>query len=454
MTGAEGAAPTVPPRRVSGAVLASVGAGVVPRLGIEHIVVGRKAEVEALLGDLEIVQSGGSGFRVVSGRYGAGKSFLLQLMSNYALSRNFAVVSADLSPERRLTGGRGQGLATYRELVRNLSTRTRPEGGALSAVLEKWLSSVQQSVVASGISTSDGAFADEVARRVHAAAVEMHDLVHGFDFAEVVVAYARGHRDGNDALKSAALKWLRGEYDSKVQAREDLGVRSVVDDDTWYDHVKLLAAFVRLVGFSGLVVVLDEAVNLSKITQPQARANNYEKLLTILNDTLQGRAVGVQVVLGATPEMIEDERRGLYSYDALRSRLTGSRYARAGLQDLAGPVIRLPTLTPEEVFGLLRRLRTLHAGHHGTPEQPGDEEVQAFMEQALSRLGAQGFLTPRDVIRDFVGVLDLVVQNPGETFSSVTQSGSWTPTQSHPVEEARKAEGLMLDGDFATFDLD
>ncbi|GMA15889.1 biotin carboxylase [Deinococcus metallilatus] len=443
------------PRRVSTAVLNSLSAGVVPRVGIEHIVVGRKAEIEALLGDLANVAEGGAGFRIISGRYGAGKSFLLQLLRNYAMNRGFVVADVDLSPERRLTGGRGQGLATYRELTRNLSTRVRPDGGALPAMLEKWISGVQGQVVAGGTAPTDPGFGSAVEARIHEAVGELEGLVHGFDFASVISAYWRGYQVGNDELKNAALKWLRGEYSTKTEAREALGVRVIIDDDTWYDYVKLLAQFVRALGYAGLVVVIDEAVNLYKIVQGVSRSANYEKLLTMLNDTLQGRASYLQLLVGATPQMVEDTRRGLYSYDALRTRLEQSRFAREGLQDYAGPVLRLETLTNEEVFTLLTTLRRLHALHHGYTPSITDDELVEFMNEVLGRLGANAFLTPRDVTRDFVSVLNLLRQNPDQTFLGLVRGPDFVPSKTDVLAQARHEEEMPVpeSAEFAAFDL-
>lgn len=443
------------PKRITTALFTSLGTGVVPRVGIEHIVVGRKPEIEALLTDLKNVSEGGAGFRIVSGRYGAGKSFLLQLLRNYAMNRNFAVADADLSPERRLTGGRGQGQATYRELTRNLSTRVRQDGGALPAMLEKWISGVQQQVVADGISPTDPAFGSAVQARIHEAVNDLEGLVHGFDFASVISAYWRGHQVGNDELKNAALKWLRGEYATKTEAREALGVRVIIDDDSWYDYLKLLAQFVKAIGYAGLVVMIDEAVNLYKITQSVSRNANYEKLLTMLNDTLQGRAQYLQIVLGATPQLVEDPRRGLFSYDALRTRLEQSRFVRAGLQDTAGPVLRLETLTHEEVFTLLHTLRRLHALHHGYAPVIPDEHLVEFMNEVLGRLGASDFLTPRDVTRDFVSVLDLLRQNPGETFLGLVKGPDFVPLRTDVLAEARREEETPApsSAEFAAFDL-
>lgn len=443
------------PKRVTAALFNSLGAGVVPRLGIENIVVGRKREIEALLSDLENVQQGGAAFRIISGRYGAGKSFLLQLLRSYAMSRNFVVTDADLSPERRLTGSRGQGLATYRELTRNLSTRVRQDGGALSAMLEKWISQLQQQVIASGRPAGDPGFGAAVEARIHEAVSELEGLVHGFDFAIVISAYWRGYQAGDDTLKNAALKWLRGEYSTKSEAREALGVRVIVDDDSWYDYLKLLAQFVHVIGYAGLIVVIDEAVNLYKVTQSVSRNANYEKLLTMLNDTLQGKAAHLQLLFGATPQMVEDTRRGLYSYEALKSRLEQSRFAQAGLQDYSGPVLRLDTLTSEEVLALLHTLRDLHAQHHGYPVAVTDPELIAFMNEVLGRLGAAEFLTPRDVTRDFVTVLNLLRQNPGLTFLDLVKSESFQPTQTDVLAQARSEDEAPLPGSasFADFDL-
>lgn len=443
------------PRRVTTALFNALTAGVVPRTGIEHIVVGRKTQIEALLGDLDNVSEGGAGFRVIAGRYGAGKSFLLQLLRNYAMNRNFVVADVDLSPERRLTGSRGQGLGTYRELTRNLSTRVRQDGGALSAILEKWISGLQQEVISTGLTPSDPQFTSAVETRIHEAVSDLEGLVHGFDFASVISAYWRGYRTDNDELKNAALKWLRGEYSTRTEARDALGVRVIIDDDTWYDYVKLLATFVTAIGYAGLVIVIDEAVNLYKITQTVSRSANYEKLLTMLNDTLQGRASHLQILIGATPQMVEDPRRGLFSYDALRTRLEQSRFVRDGLTDSTSPVLNLDTLTNEEVFALLHTLRRLHGLHHGYEPTVTDDDLVAFMQEVLGRLGAAGFLTPRDVTRDFVTLLNLLRQNPDQTFLGLVQGPNFQPTISDPLAQARSEDELPTPGttEFATFDL-
>jgi ABC-type uncharacterized transport system ATPase subunit len=133
-------------KRVSTALINSLGAGVVPRIGLEYIAVGREKEVAAILQDIENITEGGAAFRFVVGRYGSGKSFMLQLIRNHAMERGFVVADADLSPERRLVGSNGQGVATYRELMQNISTKFRPDGGALASILEAWINSIQNQV--------------------------------------------------------------------------------------------------------------------------------------------------------------------------------------------------------------------------------------------------------------------------------------------------------------------
>ena len=363
-----------------------------------------------MLNDLDtVVADGGASFRLILGRYGSGKSFLCQLIRNYALQRNFVVADADLSPDRRLTGAQGQGLALYRELLNNMATKTRPDGNAFAALLERWISDVQSQVVQQDqVPASSPRFADAVERRIHAAIGNMEGMVHGFDFGTVLNAYWRAHLAGDDARKTAAMRWLRGEYTTKTEAREALGVRVIIDDSAWYDYIKILAHFVKDVGYRGLVIFIDEAVNLYKISNKASRNNNYERLLTIFNDTLQGKAQYLGVVVGATPQMVEDPNRGLYSYEALRSRLVESRFVRSGMRDLSGPMVRLEVLSPTEIYVLLQRLRELHGMQYGYTPRVTDAQIQSFMTEVVNRLGADQLLTPREVIRDYVTVLNLL----------------------------------------------
>lgn len=418
------------PKRVSTALLNSLSAGVVPRVGLEHVAVGRKQEIEALLRDLDNVADGGAAYRFIIGRYGSGKSFMLQLLRNYAMDRDFVVADVDLSPERRLAGSKGQGRNTYRELMRNLSTRTRPDGGALPLVLERWISGVQAQVVKdSGLRPTDQAIGDLVEVRIIEVINEMEGMVHGFDFASVLAAYWRGHRLGEDYLKDSALRWLRGEFATKTEARNSLGVRVIVDDDGWYDYLKLLARFVVSIGYKGLLVLIDEAVNLYKITHTAAREGNYHKLLAMFNDTMQGKAEHLGILMGGTPRFLEDQRRGLYSYEALRSRLAASRFEQNGLRDMAGPVIRLQTLTHEEIYVLLTRLQAVHSSHYAYERQFAPFELQDFMQQVANRLGADALLTPREIVRDFISALNILQQNPAMTLSQLIHGGDFQPSQ-------------------------
>jgi len=412
------------PKRVTTALLQSLAAGVVPRNGLEHIAVGRTSEISALLSDLDdVVADGGASFRLISGRYGSGKSFMGQLIRNYALQRNFVVADADLSPERRLTGSKGEGLNLYRELLNNMSTRTRPDGNAFAAILERWISDLQTEVIQQdSLSPTDPGFGKAVELRIRAAIDRMEGLVHGFDFATVINAYWQGHLAADEQLQGAALRWLRGEYALKTEAREALGVRVIIDDASWYDYVKLLANFVQQIGYKGLILFLDEAVNLYKISHTVSRHNNYERLLTLFNDTLQGKASYLGIIIGTTPQMVEDTKRGLFSYEALRTRLEESRYARDGLRDLSGPLLRLDVLESAEIFLLLKNLRTLHGIHHKYEPAIDDQQIQGFMNEILTRLGAEQMLTPREVVRDFIAVLNILQQNPEITFENLVSS--------------------------------
>ncbi|MDD6694137.1 MAG: ATP-binding protein [Olsenella sp.] len=401
------------PKRIASVIVNSLKGGVVPRVGLPYITVGREREIGALLHDLDLVADGGASFRFLVGRYGSGKSFLLQTIRNHAMGKDFVVCDADLSPERRLQGGSGQGLATYRELVRNLSTKTRPEGGALNLILDRWISNVEgQVTVGEGLHPEDDGFAEAVERKILECVRSLEELVHGYDFARLLTRYWRAHLEGDDETKSLVTKWFRGEYRTKSEARRELGVNIVIGDDDWYDYLKIFAAFFRGAGYKGLIVLIDELVNLYKIPNAISRQYNYEKILTMYNDTLQGKAHYLGIIMGGTPQSIEDRRRGLYSYEALRSRLTQGRFASDGLVDLLAPVIHLQPLTYEELLVLTEKLADIHAGLFGYQRTITEDELVQFLQAEYGRVGADTHLTPREVIRDFVEMLDILSQNP------------------------------------------
>ncbi|MBQ3454634.1 MAG: ATP-binding protein, partial [Thermoguttaceae bacterium] len=310
------------PKRIAQTVLNSLKGGVVPRIGLPYITVGRKSEIEALLRDVEIISEGGASCRFIVGRYGSGKSFLLQTIRGYVMDRGFIVADADLSPERRLHGTKGQGLATYRELISNLSTKTKPEGGALTLILDRWISAVQNEAMREiGLSPDDPALAAASDKKIFAVTASVSELVHGFEFAKLLSAYYRAYTGGDDETKAKVVRWFRGEYATKSEAKEALGVNITITDDNWYDYLKLFATFFRLAGYTGLFIMIDELVNIYKIPHSVTRQYNYEKILTLYNDTLQGKARYLGILMGATPQALEDRRRGIYSYEALRSRL-------------------------------------------------------------------------------------------------------------------------------------
>lgn len=392
------------------AVIQSLRAGVVPRIGQHLIQVGRTREIETLISDIDRVADGGSGFRLVIGEYGAGKTFFLNLVRAVAMEKKLVVASADLNPDRRLHASGGQARSLYAELMRNLATRTKPEGGALSGIVEKFIATAKSEATTSGQST------EMVIRHKLA---HLTELVNGYDFADVIAAYWRGFEQDNEQLKSDAIRWLRGEFSTKTDARLALGVRAIVDDAAVYDQLKLMARFVRLAGFGGLLINLDELVNLYKLANTQARNANYEQILRILNDSLQGTAVGLGFILGGTPDFLMDTRRGLYSYPALQSRLAQNTFAANGLVDFSGPVVRLSSLMPEEFFVLLQKIRHVYAA--GKPEKYllPDTGIESFMAHCAKRIGDSYFRTPRTTITAFINLLAVLEQNPEATWQTL-----------------------------------
>lgn len=392
------------------ALIQSLRAGVVPRVGQHLIQVGRSKELESMLNDIDRISDGGSCFRFVIGEYGAGKTFFLNLVRSMAMERKLVTMHADLNPDRRLHASGGQARSLYAELTRNLSTRTKPDGGALISIVEKFIT------IAIGEAREQNL---DVAKVIHTKLEEFHEMVNGFDFAEVITAYYQGYDTGNDKLKEDAIRWLRGEFTTKTDVKAALGVRTYVDDASVYDQLKLLSKFVRLAGYSGIMICLDEMVNLYKIANTSARNSNYEQILRMLNDTLQGASEGIGFILGGTPEFLMDTRRGLYSYSALQSRLAENTYVKGGLVDYTGPVLKLASLTPEEMYVLLQKIKNVYAYGDSDKELVPDDAISAFMTQCSSKLGDKYFRTPRNTITAFVNLLAVIDQNKDVTWESL-----------------------------------
>jgi len=384
------------------AVLQSLRAGVVPRRGQHLIQVGRSREIKAVIHDLERVADGGTMFRLVIGEYGAGKTFFLNLIRSLALEKKLVTAHADLTPERRLYATAGQARSLFAELMKNLATRTKPEGGALAGLVERFIVHTEEE--ANSRDEKPQVLIQEKLRH-------LCDLVNGYDFASVIAAYYRGFATGEDQLKTDAVRWLRGEFTSKTAARAALGVRTIIDDAVFYDQLKLLTRFVRLTGYGGLVVCVDEMVNLYRMPNTQARNTNYEQILRMLNDSLQGTSEGLGIVLSGTPEFLTDARKGLYSYPALQGRLTENTFAKNGLVDFTHPVLRLSSLTQEEFLVLLQKLR--HVFAYGNPDKYllDDSGLLAFMNHCHQRIGDAYFRTPRTTITAFLNLLSVLEQN-------------------------------------------
>ncbi len=394
------------------ALIQALRAGVVPNVGQHLIQVGRSNEIESLLKDLERVAVGGTTFRLIIGEYGSGKTFFLNLIRSIGLEKKLVATSADLNPDRRLHGSGGQARSLYAELAKNLSTKSKPEGGALAGIVEKFI------YTSEGEARTKNVGANVV---IHERLERLSEMVNGYDFAYVIETYWKASRDNNQDLKANAIRWLRGEYTTKTDARNALGVRTFVDDASFYDQLKLMSLFVRLSGFTGLLVCLDEMVNLYKLSSRQARESNYEQILRMLNDTLQGNVDGLGFLLGGTPEFLNDTRRGLFSYSALQSRLAENMFAKsAGVIDFNHPVLKLSSLTPEDFFVLLGKIQTVYVyGDEARSLIPEDGQ-KAFMDHCYQRIGEAYFRTPRTTITSWVNLLSVIEQNPSLDWQQLT----------------------------------
>jgi hypothetical protein len=427
------------------AIIQSLSTGVTPRVGIQHIQVGRINEIKALFKDIERIASGGSAFRLIIGDYGSGKTFFLSVVRSVALEHKLVTVNADLSPDRRIHASAGQARNLYSELMRNLSTRTKPDGNALTSIVERFVTLARQEADDSG---------KDVSSVIHQKLAELSELVGGYDFAKVIDAYWRGYEHDDEQLKSNAIRWLRAEYTTKTDAKKDLDVRTIISDSSFYDSLKLMSLFVRQAGFAGLLVNLDELVNLYKLNSTQARVANYEQILRILNDCLQGSANHLGFLLGGTPDFLLDSRRGLFSYDALKSRLAQNSFAqKAGVIDYNSPTLHLASLTPEELYLLLKNLRHVYALGDPANYLVPDEALHAFLNHCNKVVGESYFRTPRNTIKAFLDLLSVLEQAPHLTWTSLIDGLAIEEDLPTDMPEIFDENPSSADDDLATFKL-
>ncbi len=375
------------------------------------------------------------------GRYGSGKSFLLQTIRTHVMDRGFVVIDADLSPERRLMGTKGQGLATYKELIQNMSTKTKPDGQALPLILEKWISGIKTQVMQEiGENADEKEFSKKVKSKIFENISSLEGMVHGFDFAKVINMYYEAYEESDDEKKSKVLKWFRGEYSTKTEAKNELGINIIITDDNWYEYVKLFAIFLVNAGYKGMLMLIDELVNLYRIPTSVTRQYNYEKILMMYNDTLQGKAKYLGIIMGGTPQCVEDTRKGIFSYDALRSRLTEGKFASEDIVNLLSPIIRLKRLTPDEMFILTEKLRDIHSDLHEYKSELTQDDLMQFIKIEYERVGANTNITPREVIRDFIELLDILYQNPNKTFADIIGNEKFEFAKGDNTEEEENRE--------------
>ena len=402
-------------RATAATVLNSLKGGVVPRTGLEYITVGRKNEIQALLQDVSIIEQGGAAVRFIEGKYGSGKTFLMHALRNHVMEKNFVVTDVELSVDKRLVGNKGQGLATYKELITNLATHACPDNGALQLILDKWISALENEVVQfEGLVPGHEVFDVRVSQKIYKITSSMEERVNGFDFGKVLASYYKGHRTGDVELQKKALRWLRGEYKTRTEAKTDLGVNLIISDENWYDFVKLFADFVVKAGYTGLYVCMDELATLYEIPSRVGREYNYNKLLSIYNDALQGKASHLGIIISVTKEAMEDSVRGVFSFGPLKSRLEDTDFAgkgAAGLRDMASPVIKLSMLNPGEMYVLLEKLAGMHGTLYGYSPKLEHDDYIYFLKQQYNKAAEGEETTARDMIRNYITLLNLIQQN-------------------------------------------
>lgn len=394
-------------------IIQSLKTGVVPRLGLQHIQVGRSEELKSFINDIATISEGGTSFRFVIGEYGSGKTFFLSLVRSIALQKGLVTMNADLSPTKRLHGTDGHARVLLSELISSISTRTKQDGNALPNILEKFISKARTEAENSH---------REVATIIYKQLIDLNEYPGGYTFAQVVNKYWTAYESGDDALKDCVLRWLKAEYTTKTDCLRDLGVREFINDASFFNTLKLYSILVQKAGYGGLMICLDEMVNLYKISNSVSRKANYEEILNILNNTLQGTLSHIGFIMSGTPEFLTDGNRGLYSYEALKSRLAENSFSKSlGLTDYNSTVLRLANLTKEELYLLLMNLRNVFAGGDTSKYLVPNDALLAYLNHCANKIGDSYYRTPRNTIKGFLDLLSMLEQYPSLKWSDMIE---------------------------------
>lgn len=394
-------------------IIQSLRSGVVPRLGLQHIQIGRSDELKSFISNITTIANGGTSFRLVIGEYGSGKTFFLSLIRSIALQQGLVTMNADLSPTKRLHGTDGQARLLLSELIASLSTRTKQDGNALQNILEKFITMAR---------TEAEQHQRNVISVIHEQLSELNEYPGGYAFAQVIKKYWEAYEEGNNILKDCALRWLKAEYTTKTDSLRDVGVREFIDDSSLFNTLKLYSILIQKAGYKGLLICMDEMVNLYKISNSVSRKANYEEILNILNNTLQGTLTNIGFIMSGTPEFLTDGNRGLYSYEALKSRLAENSFSKKlGLVDYNSTVLRLSNLTKEELYLLLKNLRNVFAGGDESKYLVPDEALLAYLNHCANKIGDSYFRTPRNTIKGFLDLLSMLEQYPDLQWSDMIE---------------------------------
>jgi len=403
------------------AIIDSLKAGVVPRIGLQHIQVGRSLEITELIKDFDEIKNGASKIRFIIGEYGSGKSFFLTLATGISHEYNFVSTKIDITTEKVLYSRDKRSQSLYTELVKNFSVKVRQNGEALKSIIESWI--VNKIGINQDIPTEE----------INSKLSYIRNYVSGFDFSTIICKYYEGYTTGDVRLMENSIRWLSGEYQTKTEARNDLGVRTIITDENYYDYLKLLSQFIKDAGYTGLLICIDELAVLVRLASP-TRTKNYETLLKMYNDCLQGQFSGIYYLFGGTPEFLRHPSKGLYSYGALKTRLAENPFSDSLYRDLSGPILELNNLTQEELFAVFLNIRNVFASYDKSKFIIDNIGIKEFMKWIFNRLGADSFLSPREAIKNFVNLLSQIENYPEKTWSDFLGSNN----SNENIEDAKQ----------------
>lgn len=373
--------------------------GNVPPEGVGEICVGRERELEEFDKIFSKVKDGAAVTRFLNGEFGSGKSFFLKLLEERALADNFVVAKVTLS--RDVPFNKFE--VVYRSIVASLRCKT---GTSLEHIIEKWTTQLRMMALRE---TTDPYQQERIViDNINNDLKEVRK--HATTFAAAIENYYKLSARGDQETAKYAMAWLSGEKNIPYTIKRQFGVKGDIDRENAFKYLEALSSFLMALKYSGLIILIDEAEHIMTLHTKKLRDTAYDYMRFIYDECSLGRFHNTLFIFAGTPEFFEDPKMGVPSYTALNERIED--VLNTEFKDLRKPIIRLDGFKKDNLMELSDRLISMHEEVYEWEAKPVRESLDGIIARHEANAELTGYISPRNFVKSFISVLDVVQQNP------------------------------------------